>query len=355
MRGCIRAGLTLVTVAVIWTAVVVAAPFSAGADEESCQDFSVPVLPTLLQTDSMHAQHCRAIGAWKRATLVLVPGATYTQTYWNFPFRPDLYNFRLAMNRAGFDTVTVDRLGTGASSRPPSALVTATSQAAAVHQVIQKLRRDQPNQKIIIGGHSLGSAITALEAATYHDVSAVLLTGISHNFNKVGVASFFAGSARPAAFDPRIGRRGYDPGYLTTLPGTRAEQFYAPGTAEPGVAETDEKTKDVVSSAEVADGLPTISVPLSQSIDVPVMLANSAEDKLFCGPITRCESAEALKASEAPYFSPAADLHTYVLPNFGHDINLAPNTDEYHRAVIDWATSIDSRRGRGQVRGSGSG
>ena len=60
------------------------------------------------------------------------------------------------------------------------------------------------------------------------------------------------------------------------------------------------------------------------------------------------------KASEAPYFSAEADLHAYVLPNFGHDINLALNTDEYHRAVIDWATSIHSR-GRRQVRGFGSG
>lgn len=347
MRGFTRAGLILVAVVLVWIAVVVAVPSSARADEESCQDFSVPALLPLLQTYSMHAQHCRAIGAWKHTTLVLVPGATYTETYWNFPFRPDLYNFRLAMNRAGFDTVTVDRLGTGASSRPPSALVTTTTQAAAVHQVIQKLRRDQPDQKIIIGGHSLGSAITALEAATYHDVSAVLLTGISHNFNKVGVTNFFTGSARPAALDPQIGHRGYDPGYLTTLPGTRAEQFYAPGTAEPGVAETDEKTKDVMSTAEVADGLPTVSGPVSQTIDVPVMLANGADDKLFCSLLTRCQSAEALKASEAPYFSPAADLRTYVLPNFGHDINLAPNTREYQRAVTDWAASIVGRRTSG--------
>jgi hypothetical protein len=45
-----------------------------------------------------------------------------------------------AVTAAGFATLPIDRLGTGASSHPPVADVTATSGSFALHQVIQQLR-----------------------------------------------------------------------------------------------------------------------------------------------------------------------------------------------------------------------
>jgi hypothetical protein len=50
--------------------------------------------------------------------------------------------------------------------------------------------------------------------------------------------------------------------------------------------------------------------------------------------------AETLRATEAPFFGPAARLRTYVLPGSGHSVNLARNTAEYRAAVIDWVRSI---------------
>jgi pimeloyl-ACP methyl ester carboxylesterase len=332
-------------------AVAVAVPATAQAQEGNCRDVSVPVsvpaavsVPIIGPQPSMHGVYCRAFGDSKHLVEVLVPGATYTHIYWDFRYRPDTYNFRLAMNRAGFDTLTVDRLGTGSSSRPPSALVTSTGQASAVHQVIQALRQGKlgirANDKVIIGGHSMGSAITALEASTYHDVDGVLLTGISHHLNQVNVAPFFATGVRPAMLDPGLSSRGDDPGYLTTAPGARKTFFYEPGTVDPGVAEADERTKDVFSATEVSDGIATISTPMTRSINVPVMLANASGDKVMCDFGTNCATAATLKATEELNFSPAARLRTFVLPGFGHDINLAPNTPDYQRAVADWATTI---------------
>jgi pimeloyl-ACP methyl ester carboxylesterase len=323
----------------------------AQARESDCWEVSVSLsgltgmaVPGVMEPPAMRGVYCRALGHSEHTVQVLVPGATYNHTYWDFPYRPDTYNFRLAMNRAGFDTLTVDRLGTGASSRPPSALLTAASQASAVHQVIQALRQGrlgaERGDKVIIGGHSLGSAITSFEASTYHDVDGVLLTGISHRLNDVNAGKFFSTAVHPAALDPAFSRRGYDPGYLTTNPGGRAEYFYAPGTAEPGVARTDEHTKDVFASTEAADGILTISSPQSRAIDVPVLLVDASGDKLMCGMGTDCANAATLKASEGSYYSPAARLRTFVLPGFGHDVNLAPNTPDYQRAVTDWATEI---------------
>lgn len=350
MWGRQRALIGLGSVAACF-AVAAAVPGTAHAQEGNCRDVSVPVsVPAAVSVaaigpqPSMRGVYCRAFGDSKHVVQVLVPGATYNHTYWDFGYRPDTYSFRLAMNRAGFDTLTVDRLGTGSSSRPPSALLTSTAQASAVHQVIQALRQGkfgtQANDKVIIGGHSLGSIITALEASTYHDVDGVLLTGISHHLNPVNAAPFLTIGVHPAMLDPAISSRGYDPGYLTTLPGARKTYFYEPGTVDPGVGEADERTKDVFSAAEAPDGLATISSPMTRSINVPVMLTNGSRDKLVCGFSTNCATAATLKASEELNFSPAARLHTFALPGFGHDINLAPNTSEYQHAVADWATTI---------------
>ena len=109
-------------------------PGPAWASEVSCQDLSVPV-SVLGTPQTMSGRLCTPAGA--NTVQVLVPGGTYNSTYWDISYTPEIRSFRLAMNNAGYATLTVDRLGTGHSSKPPSALLTASTQAEAVHQVIQ--------------------------------------------------------------------------------------------------------------------------------------------------------------------------------------------------------------------------
>lgn len=47
---------------------------------------------------------------------VIAPRILPNHIYWDIPYRPDTYNPGLAMNRFGFDTLTVDRRGTGSTS-----------------------------------------------------------------------------------------------------------------------------------------------------------------------------------------------------------------------------------------------
>jgi pimeloyl-ACP methyl ester carboxylesterase len=323
-------------------------PSSAQANVEpvTCQEYSVPVttpLPGLF----MAGQLCIPADAPDPGTvMVLVPGATYNSTYWNFQYDPSVYNFRLAMNNAGYATMTVDRLGTGQSSKPLSTTVTSEDQALAVHEVIAALRAGQvggrPFSTVILGGHSLGSAIVIWEAATYHDVDGVLLTGVSHSLNVVNVATLL-GTLYPAPLDPETAGSGLDVGYLTTEPGTRDQDFDAPDTPDPGVVAMDEATKDVLSATEAPDAIGAFLLPVSISINVPVLLVDGQGDRIFCGGLLlggdNCSTAATLAAAEAPYFSPAAHLQTYVLPGAGHDVNLAPNTQDYQRVVISWLSS----------------
>ncbi|MDQ3786739.1 MAG: alpha/beta hydrolase, partial [Actinomycetota bacterium] len=229
----------------IGTAVLLAAgvclvPAAADAAQTTCEDVRVPVR-TGLTTQSMYGRLCVPQGA---TTLqVLVPGGTYTGVYWDIGYRPEALSYRRAMNEAGIATVAVDRLGSGRSSRPLSALVTASTQADAVHAVVQTFRARF--DKVVLVGHSIGSATATIEAATYRDVDGVVITGLTHHVNVPGAVPVFT-TLIPAALDPKLTSYGLDLGYLTTTAGSRYGSFHTPGDTEPGAVDFDETTKDVV-------------------------------------------------------------------------------------------------------------
>ncbi|MGH3861578.1 alpha/beta hydrolase [Actinokineospora sp.] len=305
----------------------------AGAASVTCQDLRVPVSVTGT-AQTMYGRLCVPEGA--KTVQVLIPGGTYNSSYWDIGHSPETRSFRLAMNDAGFATLAVDRLGTGRSSRPLSVTVTASTQADAVHQVIRTLR---PRfAKVIVGGHSIGSAMAMIEAGTYGDVDGVLVTGMTHRMNLVTVIPVLANMI-PAP----LGGLGLDVGYLTTSPGTRYSAFHSPGPLDADAIAFDESTKDVFAVTESVDTLllTNVVIPATRRIQVPVMLV-VGDDTHFCGaPLgSDCSSAEALRASEAPFFSEAARLRTFVLNGYGHSINYAPNASQYHRAVAAWTREI---------------
>ncbi len=77
--------------------------------------------------------------------------------------------------------------------------------------------------------------------------------------------------------------------------------------------------------------------PASRDINVPVLLAIGEKDFAFCGFLARdCSSATTLREQEAPFFSPAAELSTFVLPESGHSIALHKHAHEYREATRAW-------------------
>jgi pimeloyl-ACP methyl ester carboxylesterase len=292
-----------------------------------------------LTQQTMYGRLCVPQGA--TTVQVLVPGGTYTGAYWDIPVQPEVRSVRQAMNHEGIATMTVDRIGTGRSSKPLSALVTTVSQAEAVHQVIGNLR---PHfRKVLIGGHSVGSAIAIAEAGTYRDVDGVLVTGLTNQMNLVSVVPALTNMI-PVTLDPRLGRLGLDPGYLTTAPGMRYDTFHKPGPPNTAVIDYEESTKDVYTAGEAVTTvlLNNVVIPASRAITAPVMSAQSAGDH-FCGtpPLgSDCSSGEALAASERPFFSNAPRVNGFVLTGYGHCFNFAPNSAEYHDAVIAWQRGI---------------
>lgn len=328
--------LCSVTAAILLTGALLT-PAHAGTGV-SCQDLYFPV-STLGTSQTMHGHLCAPAGA--HTVLVLIPGGTYNSTYWDIGYTPEIRSFRLAMNNAGYATLAVDRLGTGRSSKPLSALLTATTQANAVHQVIQAVRAGNVTPHftdVIVGGHSIGSAMAAIEAGTYHDVDGLLVTGMTHHMKLTTVVPVLTNMI-PSDLDPQLAGEGLDPGYLTTEPGTRYSAFHSPGAYDAGAIAYDESTKDVFAATEAVDTTvyTTVIDPVSAQVTAPVMIV-MGDDPNYCGaPLgSDCSSPSALVAAEAPYYPQAASVTAYVLHGYGHSINYAPNAPDYFAQVVTW-------------------
>lgn len=368
------AGLALLVLGAVG---VVAGPAAQAADG-GCRSAEVPVtLPG--QSDPSQTLHTELCGpADAKAVMLLVAGATYGTGYWDFPYEPERYSMVRAMNSAGIATLNVDRIGIGRSSHPLSTAITADSQADAMHQLVGKLRSGELRsafEKVVIVGHSLGSAITELEAARFADVDGVIVTGVAHRLNPPGLAQLFA-TFGPAALESRFAGRGLDPGYLTTREDTRGGAFYyAPGT-DPQVVAVDDATRETVTATELgsiaapfvvpgaaapvtvpacASGAPLCAGPLDSTvrgpasqIRVPSLTVLGQEDVLVCGPLgTDCTSPESVAAAEAPLWRPEACHRVRLVPDAGHDLNLHRNAPDWYATVADWTHALTAHEGAG--------
>ncbi len=310
---------------------VLLAPAVASADDflgVSCKDVSFEVSldgssPGTLQ---MNGTLCVPPGNHHHVLQVLVHGATYNRSYWDFPYQPDHYSYVRWANAAGYATLALDRIGAGTSAHPTATDVTCHSSATTLHEVISTIRTSGVGgadghpihfERIVVVGHSFGSNIAWTEAGTYGDVDGVILTGISHILNPPGQAVAEA-NIYPAQDDPLFANANLPVNYLTTLPGTRAELFYHVPGADPDVIAEDEATKDVVPLGLFLDQFTTYG--LTANIHVPVFTVDGNFDTLSCA-LPSCTGSGTL-ATESSYYPPDACYEQFILPDAGHDINL---------------------------------
>jgi pimeloyl-ACP methyl ester carboxylesterase len=322
------------------------APPAASASAANCSMVTLPVrspsvLPLLTTPAIISGQLCQPDGTTPSAVQLLVHGGTYNRAYWDLPYQPDQYSYQRDMAKHGYATFAVDVLGAGQSSHPLSLPLTVWAEAEALHEVIGQLRAGAVGGvhfgKVVIVGHSVGSGIVASEASTYQDVDGVILTGVTH-IPSLPALGLGAALGLIPAFLSSVQNPG-DPLYFTTKPGARGPLFYNTADADPGVLAADEATKDQVS----VPGMGTVAVfgivvPVTLGINVPVLQAVGQDDVLFCGllALRDCSSASALRAQEAPFYSSAAKLSVYVLPNAGHSLALHRNAGDYRDATRSW-------------------
>ncbi|GLY77287.1 alpha/beta hydrolase [Actinoallomurus iriomotensis] len=297
----------------------------------------------------IYGELCVPEGAGGRARTVqlLVHGGTYDHNYFDWPQDPGRYSYVDKALKAGYPTFNVDRLGDGESSRPPGVSDTFENGAEAMHQVIAKLRDGgvggRPFSRVVWVGHSMGSLTAWFEAHKYHDVDAFVLTGALHNVN-LTFATKLANLLGPAIVDDKFRGKILDPGYLTSLPGTRGDTFYYRPGVDQAVIDEDERLKQTISVPELAQitavELPPL-VTLTRSITVPTLLVMGDHDGAFCGPPVGhdCTPASIL-AAEKPYYRPEARLRVVVARNSGHDLQLHRSAPEADAAITQWLDGL---------------
>jgi len=276
------------------------------------------------------------------ATLVqvLLPGASYSHGYWDWPYQPLTYSYVQAETTPNFATFALDRLGSGQSTQPASQLVTLDADADTVHQVIQGLRQGTIGgvkfNKVILVGHSLGSYVLWDEVGRYHDVDGAIVTGALHKSSPSGINTFFP-LLYPATQDPKFQNSGLDSGYYTTKPGGRATLFYHTADADKQVIAVDEANKDVFALNESFQGVDPANLARTNTIIVPVLDVVGQFDLIFCAPdATDCSSDQTVQAAEAPFYPPQACLEAHILPGSGHDINLHLNAQDWFGLAKKW-------------------
>ena len=316
-------------------------PGAAAADGNNCRSLSLPVA---LSDGGPANQRVSGIlctpATWADGPYevdVLLHGATYNKTYWDFPVgsQGSYVADTLAAGRATF---AYDAVGSGKSSRPPGALVTIDSGAFVLHQIVGWLRGAQGYTQVNGISHSLGSATLIDEAGNWSDINRVVITGFLH---RASLAAFLhAGSFYPAMLDPEFPGL-LDPTYLTTRPDTRGSLFYN-ATADPAVIAYDEAHKDLVSAAQIADAGAALEAPaalsISTHITAPVLSVVGDQDALICAQpsLFDCSSNASITANEAAFYPGAASLMVLSIPNTGHNLALHPSAGASFADINTW-------------------
>src|SRR4051812_19257953 len=147
-------------------------------ESRSCSDVRLPVSlsPGLPRTEVIDGTLC-VPAAGSTEVDVLIHGAAYNRSYWDWPVAPNTYSYVQRTVAAGRATFAYDRLGAGSSSHPLSALLTPQSDAYVLHQVVEALRRHRFTTVDAVG-HSFGSVVAVQEAATFHDTDRLVVTGL---------------------------------------------------------------------------------------------------------------------------------------------------------------------------------
>jgi pimeloyl-ACP methyl ester carboxylesterase len=270
---------------------------------------------------------------------ILVHGANSDHRYWDFPVDPHRYSYVKWAAEHGHATLMIDRIGCGASTHPPGTETTIEAQADTLHQVVTAMRgglADSPAfSRIVLVGASLGSVVAGVEAATYTDVDAVVLTAYLPK-----EAGQLSEEQLVGLFQPAVTRRPelrglIDEGYVVPLDGMGESWMYRAGAVDEDVIATAEQIAGTSTLSELA-GATKAGATVRQSA-IPTLVLVGQYDPLMFGPDETDSSQSARRVAEES----AKNFEFQIVPDTGHPINLHYTAHDAFQRTHEW---IDRQR-----------
>jgi pimeloyl-ACP methyl ester carboxylesterase len=275
----------------------------------------------------------------KGATLYL-HGLGVGEWLWYFPAIPSV-NYALQQAKAGHVSVTVDRLGYGASSRPPDGgKICIGSEADVAHQIVQALKNGSYSvgsgmprkyKRIALAGHSAAGEISILEAYSYKDVSALIVVGFS--FSNLPAANITFGNQRNACTAATPVGPGFPPSYqlFGATPAEFEKAFFHSATKAVRAAATPlhkpDPCGDNISLTEALNK----QAAGARTIKLPALVICGANDVLYAP--FGCEL-------QADRFA-SRDKKAIIVKNAGHGLPLEKSARIFREKLDGWL----SRRG----------
>jgi pimeloyl-ACP methyl ester carboxylesterase len=239
------------------------------------------------------------------STVVLLQhGLSYMGDAWNV----NGYSVVRALTDAGYDVVTIDKLGYRNSPLPDGRKINVAAYADIAHQVLRQLHRRYAHT--VIGGHSAGGEESELEAGLYRDVDALLVLGYSHFPSPQILSDVGTGDDPRALTSPT----GYE--YFLGTPEHRATMFFS-ADADPAVVAADRTAAQLTPSGEMLSISPQPSRAVLSVGRAPVFLQLASLDRLF--PASYIDEEALLFGTKVTKDVVPADGHTFMLHRNGRD------------------------------------
>lgn len=271
----------------------------------------------------------------KSGTLYL-HGLELGEWFWQVPVTG--FNHAVELAKRGHVSVTVDRLGYGASDHPAGANSCVGGHASVAHQIVQQLRagtyrgtRHPALSRVALAGHSLGGSIAQVEAFSFKDVDAVAVLSYA-DVALSASALFTAASWGPTCVlggNPSAkGAPGY--AYFTKDQADYRKNFLA--QAPSAVLAYADPRRGINPCGDLQSAVPAAVVTglQAKSITVPVLLLMGDKDLVF-------DSAR-LPLQALLYGGPTT---TKVIPGATHGLTVDRTAAEFRSALEEWLVSQD--------------
>ncbi len=265
--------------------------------------------------------------------LVCLPGGTYSREYWdlNIPGFTG-YSFAEFATENGYGVVTIDPLGTGASSKPVRDF-DFTDIAATLARAVSALP-DITGERVppVAVAHSLGGYLAIVQQSLFSSYAGLAALGCTNQH----VAPLNLDPEFIARAATRQGRAELTEQILSALPESYFEGpreylqswFHLADVPADVVAADCVTAKSVVPRVFGTAMIPGVVAEHAAQIDVPVLVGYGAVD---VSPDPR---------AEAGVYRSSPDITTVVLADSAHCHNMASSRHRLWRRLLDWAATV---------------